>query len=372
MYQNKLKFIKNSFINIYLYLLFIVYLIASVFLNDSIQFVMIGVLLIISFFLVSLTTKLYVIHEHIYVFLTILFITILVSFPHWKTPFDWKDIVALFLYFGVIPTVISSLNNNFSDTQIIFINSVKIFFLIFVTFILLYGCFYGIDFNRSNLLNFGIKNKNGFSFIFEILFIFTLYSSNKNKNSIFIITQIFLGFICSLIIGSKTSIFLIFIFSFIYYFHYLLRPLFVTTLLGMISFYLLYQYGCFIALKTAFSRFLLWNEALNEIFNNYNTFLWGNGPGTFKSKLHFIDLYEISSPHNYLIHIFHSYGIIVLSLLLFYFKRTFNLLKKNPPFYYSFMIYFIHSFFDVGFVKGPGFVAALIIGFIQIRTSNHK
>jgi len=116
-------------------------------------------------------------------------------------------------------------------------------------------------------------------------------------------------------------------------------------------------------LRNAVLRFVLWAQAWDEITASPTHFWLGVGPGTFKALVDLPALVGIESPHNMLLQWWHSYGLLGLLLLTGFFGwllRRFG--ATSSPFLLAFWLFNLHALFDVGWVKGAGFVASAALG----------
>jgi O-antigen ligase len=116
-------------------------------------------------------------------------------------------------------------------------------------------------------------------------------------------------------------------------------------------------------LRNMVLRLLLWAQAWNEITASPTSVWLGVGPGTFAAAADLPGLEGIESPHNMLLQWWHSYGL--LGLLLFagflaWLLRRFRV--TSSPFLAAFWLFNLHALFDVGWVKGAGFVASVALG----------
>lgn len=351
----------------------LIYFLSIIFLSDLFLFSLISVVLAFFSFLNFFYFKRIVIPKFLVYFgcLFSVLLVFLVSF--WKSDFDFNDIVAVYLFFLIIPILICSICFNYDNCKDIFNKIIIISYWIVVIIVLLKGFIDGIDFERSEFLSFGICNKNGFAMMFEVLFIYVLFLTEKStKNLARIVIQIIIGMLCSLIIGSKTSILLVVIFTIYYFLNLSVLSITIFFTCGVSSLYYCYLHGYFLNLNTVYSRFMLWEEVTALTTSDLIVFMFGNGPGTFKSSIKLWDLYLIESPHNYILHILHGYGIVVVSFFIYYFKGVIYTERISfKPAYNSFFIFFLHSFFDVGWTKGSGFLIAFISGILMFYMSSN-
>lgn len=128
---------------------------------------------------------------------------------------------------------------------------------------------------------------------------------------------------------------------------------------------------------TIFQRSLLMEEAWAELVVSDQTFMMGIGPGMFRSKLLVFGLEENTSSHNAILDIWCGFGFIVTAIIVVYLVVFFYKLRAcRGPFLIGFCGFFAHSMFDVGWVRGPGFIAAIVMGaalaeFARVRASRN-
>lgn len=284
--------------------------------------------------------------------------------------YDKMDVAAILLFFVITPYTVSNFlkaNRNFIHyvNNVLFAN-----FWFFSSFLILFGLANGINLDRE--LIFGI-HKNGWAYLYEMLFIYIIYhniNSGKLKKGILI----FVGFLSLLIAGSKTSIALV-LFLFIgllgtYAFYFALSILLVAVL--YVFYNLVYDVTF---LKTAVFRLQLWSKAIEEITKSWETIFFGNGPGTFVFDYNLPGVYLKENVHNYYLQYIYSYGI--LSFIVFFIYLIKLIPFRKMVLYPSVMvivIFTLHSFFDVGWVKGQGYLASVFLGLVnyEVRIRNEN
>jgi hypothetical protein len=117
------------------------------------------------------------------------------------------------------------------------------------------------------------------------------------------------------------------------------------------------------ALETVVQRFILWAHAWDQITASSATWWFGVGPGTFLAPLQIESLEGIAGTHNIVLQLWHSYGLLGLVLFTYLFWRLFRRFGfARSPFVAAFWLFNVHALFDVGWVKGPGFVASAALG----------
>ncbi|MCU0351366.1 MAG: O-antigen ligase family protein [Flavobacterium sp.] len=358
----KLSVIKKVIV----FLLCFIYLTISFFPNTELSFVLIGVILIL-FTLFINKFQINSIFKYFTIFYTINFV---ISNVFWNQNYDKKDIISSLLFFSMIPVVYSSLAVEYR-------NNIQAAIITFWILLCLCICFWGIDngidFSRSMIFNLQNLHKNGVATFIEMGYVVALYSLGKKRYAKKIILLL-LCFVSLLIVGSKTAILLVF-FVTIVPINILIRLFFLLPIFLVILFFVTWinfeEIYDFLKgtdeLFTASLRLVLWDKAISDVTESTKTLMFGIGPGSFDStSLTIGDLSLVESPHNYVISIFNSYGIIGIGLFGFYFSKIF--IKSRFKNYYidffflAYILFFFHSLFDVGWVKGAGFFIAMITG----------
>lgn len=282
----------------------------------------------------------------------------------WKAGADLKDVVALYLFFIVVPSSYVALNVTFGGIEAYVRTAFEVVFFSTAAAVLLDFILGGFTVYRSNVL--GI-NKNGVSYFFEVLYAYLLFDS-RNRSSVWTATVIVVGYTTLLMIFSKTSIGFGFAFT-LGYFSPILFFLSGTVLAVIgVSLMLAADPASLFVLRTAVDRFLLWQDALQEIMYSVQRFLLGYGPGNFVADVRDFGLFGKRDPHNYFLKITHSFGAVTFAVLAAYFAwilRRFGILTSGPV--AAFWMFNLHSTFDVGWVAGPGFLASLVLGMILAR-----
>lgn len=367
----RLDKIKNSLV----FCLVVTYLILSFLPNDEITFGAIG-LILLSLFTLCNFVKIKEIFLYFFVAYLIMF---LVSKSFWLPGYDTKDIISSLLFFSLIPSLFHSLSHSYENTILLGITTFW-FFLCFT--ICFWGLESGIDFQRSTIFNIPYLHKNGVATFIEMGYVVTLFSG-KNKK---IISKFFIFMLCSislLFVGSKTAILLV---TFISLFSaerlsslFFLVPRLLITFLLLLFLFIEQIYEVLVNVEnlyTASLRFVLWDKALSDVLVSYISFIFGIGPGNFEvSELKIGGLELIDSPHNYILSILNSYGLLGLVVFGVYFLYIFSLSKQknilNTYFFLAYMLFFLHSLFDVGWVKGSGFFIAMITGLMFIKNEKN-
>ncbi len=222
---------------------------------------------------------------------------------------------------------------------------------------LVYGLGAGIDLQRDVIFVPGMQ-KNGVGAIYEMLFLYTFASARRN--ALVQLAAFFTAMIALLIIGSKTAIALSLLFAVGLWARWLFVAGAPAVLAGVIWEALKFDYES--SLRTAAFRLLTWRQAWQEIDASPRTLLFGNGPATFAWRLPFADR-PTEGAHNIILQFWHDYGLLgllVVALLFGWVWRRFGVL--TIPGIACFWLFNLHGLFDVGWVKGPGFVAGLVLG----------
>ncbi|TAG18641.1 MAG: hypothetical protein EAZ32_13195 [Cytophagia bacterium] len=342
------------------------YIIVSFLPNTDISFVLLGIfLLFFSAFLKNIKGSFF-----FSIFILLYLVLFLVAHRFWSEQYDKKDIIAVLLFFSIIPVLFNSLTILYRD---IFQRAIIFSWFLLSICLCLWGGVHGIDFQRSKLLGFDDLHKNSVANFFEIGFVITFFSEFSKVKAVRV-GILSVAFISMLYIGSKTTIILITCLVLIptnMYKKWLpYFPLFIFFILLYLFFNLDYIYDLLSkreALFTASLRIVLWERAISDILVSTQTFIFGIGPGNFDTKgLNIGDLSTVESPHNYILTILNAYGMLGITIFGWYFIKIFtNVRKPNfyvQPYLISYTIFFCHSLFDVGWVKSQGFFIAMITG----------
>lgn len=361
---------------IIIFLLSFIYLTISFFPNTGLSFVLIGGVLI----MLTLFIDRFHINKIFKYFTVFYIITFVISNIFWNQDYDKKDIISSLLFFSLIPIVYNSLATQYHNVIHL---SITTFWILLCISICFWGIDNGIDFSRSMIFNLQNLHKNGVATFIEMGYVVTLFSTNEKSYPKRILLFI-LCFTALVIVGSKTAILLVF-FVTILPINILIRlffllPIFLVVLffITLINFEDIYDIlSGTDELFTASLRLVLWDKAISDVTGSIKTLIFGIGPGSFDSTTLTIgDLSLVESPHNYIISIFNSYGIVGLILFGSYFSNIF--IKSRTKKYYissfflAYVLFFFHSLFDVGWVKGSGFFIAMITGLMFNNNKNEK
>lgn len=300
------------------------------------------------------------------VFLIICFLS---SFTTWKSNFDIKDVFAVLTFFVIVPNYIRLLLGFNKNYLKYLVNSIDKCFYVFVLLIIGYALFFGITLMKNAI--FGIQ-KNGIALIFEPLFIFFLYHKKyKNKFKSIFITIV--GLLAMLAIGSKTSLLLMALFA-LPLFSIKTFKIIIVFVSIIVLFLLVYFLNNIQLLETIIMRFSLWGRAYQDIFSSTSVFLFGSGPGTFIMDWDVPGVYMKDSIHNYFLQYIHGFGIISFMFFIYMFFKSYVKLNKVfiSPSQTAILVFFIHSFLDVGWVKGQGFFVSIIMGIALYENSKKR
>lgn len=116
--------------------------------------------------------------------------------------------------------------------------------------------------------------------------------------------------------------------------------------------------------ETIYQRKMLMDEALGLVCLSRRTFWFGYGPDRFQSEYQVFGLDKLTSSHNAVLDFWYSFGLIVACAIVVYLGWfLLRCWRRSSPFCIGFCAFMAHSMFDVGWVRGPGFVAAIVMGF---------
>lgn len=279
---------------------------------------------------------------------------------YWKGGVDLKDPISVFLYFCIIPTVSVCLSNEKKYLNSTLYKAAKFIFGIFIVLAVVDLVRYGIDIEYGR---FFFHSKNTAGMLFEVIYCYVLFN-NQKRSTIKTIILIVLGMFVIVAIMSKTAIALTVVFTL----GYLNKGLFIIfgsslAIMGSAITIGLVEAGQF---TTAYQRWLLWGQAVEEITASWKTVIFGNGPGTFEYVGQNIGgLYGQKGIHNYYIRLIHSYGLpvgVIFLGYLFEVWRKFGVFTSGPA--AAFWVFSAHALFDVGWVIGPGLIASLMLGLL--------
>lgn len=291
-------------------------------------------------------------------------VVISVDLLFWPGAYDSKDIVGLYLFYIIIPSIYVSLNKSFDNVGAYTDKAIAIFFFIVSAGVVIDIVISGFSVYRSTIFGF---NKNAVAFFFEVLYCYLLFES-RDRSGMWTATIMSVGMVTLMLIFSKTSI----AFGLVFTMGYVFPQLFLPALfgLGVVGGVLTFTYdrASLTVLGTAVDRALLWFDAIDKITHSWTRFLFGYGPGTFVSTVSQFSLAGKTAIHNYFLQIAHGFGAVMLAVILGFFYwiyRRFGVIRSGAA--AAFWIFNMHSFFDVGWVTGQGFLASLIVGLLLTR-----
>ena len=292
-------------------------------------------------------------------------IVVLLGLQVWERPFDAKDPIALMLFFVVIPTLLCALAMGDYRWLKGSRATMRVVFAFWSLAIVSWAVAAGVDWQRDHIF-LDTLNKNSIAASYEVVMLSVLLNEPGYWSRIGIGT---LGLMCLALIGSKTALSLATLITLIALFGWMGVGLAVIGLgtaaiafvsLGSLSFRPVELDS---PIATAFHRIILWAQAWDEITASSFRFWLGVGPGTFKSVVTDLGLEGLGGTHNLVLELWHSYGLVGLSLFSGWFMslgRRFGIVSS--PFLTAFWLFNLHALFDVGWVKGAGFVASAALG----------
>lgn len=279
----------------------------------------------------------------------------------WNEGSDLKDVVGLYLFFIIIPCTYVALDKTFEGVEPYVAVAFRTLFFGTAVVVLLDLILNGFTVYRATVFSI---NKNSVSYFFEILYAYLLFES-RDRSSTWTATIIVVGYATLLMIFSKTSIGFGFAFTVGYFSSVLFFLSGIALAAIVVSLMLTADPASLFVLRTAVDRFLLWQDALQEITYSIQRFFLGYGPGNFVAEVREFGLFGKRNIHNYFLNIIHSFGAVTFSVIATYFAwivQRFGILTSGPV--AAFWMFNLHSTFDVGWVTGPGFLASVVLGMI--------
>jgi hypothetical protein len=285
--------------------------------------------------------------------------TVGISALFWKANSDLKDVVGLYTFFVVIPTIYFAAYRSIDNMEAHVHYALQVAFFVTSTVVIIDVLINGFFVYKTHVLGL---NKNGLSFFFEVIYCYLLFSS-RDDSGWWTAIVIGVGLTTLLFIFSKTAIGFAVVFTMGYFSPVLF--VFSLVLIGVtgISIMLFFERSSLLVLGTAIDRLLLWTDALEEITRSWKRFFFGYGPGQYTSDVQQYDLSGQKDVHNYFLKIVHSFGVTTLTVIGSYFLwifRRFGVLTSGSV--AAFWIFNMHATFDVGWVTGQGFIASLVLG----------
>jgi O-antigen ligase len=276
----------------------------------------------------------------------------------WQGPVDLKDPLALILFFAVVPALVCAQalrDDDWLDA------ARRTFFLAFVVAsvaIIAWTLWAGVDWQRNYFL-FRTLHKNAVGPVYEVLLLaVTLHQPTRGRRLLCAAA----GLVCLVLVGSKTALVLSLAAVAILLFRWLGAAALVLAAVPAVTISL-GSLNLESPVRTVVFRFVLWAQAWYEITASPSHLWLGAGPGAFAAVAGLPGLVGIQSPHNMLLQWWHSYGLLGLLLFSGFFAwllRRFGV--TSSPFLAAFWLFNLHALFDVGWVKGPGFVASVALG----------
>jgi len=291
-------------------------------------------------------------------------ISVLIARSQWEINFDSRDLIAEILFLWIIPFLLVSNIRYSKSFELALIKSIKGFFIISTISIALIGLFVGIDFDRSFFFNFRSfeLHKNAVAVIYEIQYIYALYSAIQQKRRQVVLIIIGAGFLCFLIIGSKTSLLLMLLITLGLFKRKFIFFGGILLIYGVLH-VMIFEVDLESSFRTAYFRRLLWERAWVEITSTNGHLFLGNGPGTFQFQRREYGLYGVLGTHNIILQYLHNYGIIGFSIFVTFYIWIYKRIGFwLTPAGLSFWMFICHSMFDVGWTKSSGFFVCIFLG----------
>lgn len=283
----------------------------------------------------------------------------------WERPFDAKDPAALMLFFVVIPALLCALAMDDYRWLKSSLTTWRVVFAVWSVAVVSWAVVAGVDWQRDHFF-LDTLNKNSIGASYEVVMLAVLLNERGFGRRMW--TGV-VGLLCLALIGSKTALVLTTLVTVIALFGWVgvgVVLIGVTSVaiafisLGSLSFSPVELNS---PISTAFHRIILWAQAWDEITASPRQFWLGVGPGTFRSVVTELGLEGLGGTHNIVLELWHSYGLLGLSLFLGWFVaigRRFGVVSS--PFLTAFWLFNLHALFDVGWVKGAGFIASAALG----------
>jgi O-antigen ligase len=280
------------------------------------------------------------------------------SFPRWDQPVDLKDPAAMIVFFAIVPSLMVAFSLRDEQWLAAARTTLALAFVGFSVVVIAWAAVYGVDWQRNTFL-LPTLHKNGVAATYEVLLLTTLLERRAWHQRAAVAA---LGLLCLALIGSKTGLGLAAIMILVILFRWAGAALVVVVLASSFGF-IRANLALEGPLETAVSRFILWAHAWDQITESGSHLWFGVGPGTFLAPIQIRSLEGIAGTHNLVLQFWHSYGLLGLTLFGLFFlavARRFGFTRS--PFLAAFWLFNLHALFDVGWVKGAGFVAAAALG----------
>lgn len=291
-------------------------------------------------------------------FVAAFLVLVVVGYPRWEQPVDLKDAAAVLVFFAVVPTLMVSLSlrdDRWRDAARV---TLAFAFVAFSILIVAWAAVYGVDWRR-NIFLLPSLHKNGVAATYEVLLLTTLLDRRAWHQRAGVAA---VGLLCLALVGSKTALGLALIMITIILFRWVGAAAVLIVLAASFGF-IRANLALEGPLETAVQRFILWAHAWDQINESAGHFWFGVGPGTFVAPVQVQSLAGIAGTHNIILQFWHSFGLLGLLLFSLFFlhvARRFGFARS--PFLAAFWLFNLHAMFDVGWVKGAGFVAAAALG----------
>lgn len=291
-------------------------------------------------------------------FVPVFIALVAVSAPRWEPGFDVKDPVALLLFFCVVPSLVVAFAQRDPTWLDAARRTVGVAFVLSSGAIALWATIYGVDWERPYFL-LRVLHKNGVAATYEVLMLATLLEQRAWHRRAGVAA---IGLICLALTGSKTGLGIALVITTVVLLRWVGVALVVGGLAASLGF-IRANLALGGPLETAVQRFILWAQAWDDITASSSHWWFGVGPGTFTAPVVIKDLAGIAGTHNMILQFWHSYGLLGLALFALFFAhlaRRFGFARS--PFLGAFWLFNLHAMFDVGWVKGAGFVASAALG----------
>jgi O-antigen ligase len=291
-------------------------------------------------------------------FVPLFLVLVIVSAPRWDPPFDLKDPFALILFFCVIPSLLVALclrDEGWLDAAR---RTVRVAFVLTSVAALVWGAAFGVNWDR-NYFFLPILHKNSVAAVYEVLLMASLLHERWWHRRAALAG---VGLLCLAVVGSKTALGLALAMIAVILFRWVGVALVAGGLAASLGF-IRANLALNAALETVVQRFILWAHAWDQITASSSHWWFGVGPGTFVAPVQIESVEGIAGTHNLILQLWHSYGLLGLVLFGVLFWRLYRRFGfARSPFLMAFWLFNLHAMFDVGWVKGPGFVASAALG----------
>jgi O-antigen ligase len=275
----------------------------------------------------------------------------------WDPSFDLKDPPSLVLYFGLVPALLCALALRDDASRAAAHRTVRVAFFAASAAIIGWAIVAGVDWQRNYIALPGL-HKNSVAASYEVVMLAAILGQPRARR----VLMAGLGLGCLILIGSKTGLALMAgVMAVVLFGGFGAAVAAAAAVAGV--WLLIPTFGLDSPVATLAMRFLLWAQAWDEITASAVRWWLGVGPGTFTGLLNLAGLGGERHPHNLVLQFWHGYGLVGLLLFLGFFGwllRRFG--PTRSPFLAAFWLFNLHALFDVGWVKGGGFVASAALG----------